>query len=317
MFWSGELIARNAPIRRRVAPPPGETPHVGRGIAAYLGLAIGDALGATVEFLTPNEIRQQHGVHKDITGGGWLRLKAGTVTDDTTMSLALGASILEHGAVDAGHAAAAFDAWMRAKPVDIGNTVRRNLVHFRKTGNPEAPASEHDAGNGAAMRVLPVALACYGRPPETAIFASRAQAHVTHHNVISDAACETLTFMVLDLLAGRDAGEVQRERADELVRQFPVFAYGKKRIENPSGYVVDTIQAVFQAFFGTASFEDCLLDVVNRGGDADTTGAIAGMLAGARYGHDAIPGRWLRALDEATRHACEQQAEALLHMPRT
>ena len=127
-------------------------------------------------------------------------------------------------------------------------------------------------GNGAAMRVLPVALACYGRPPETAIFASRAQAHVTHHNVISDAACETLTFMVLDLLAGRDAGEVQRERADELVRQFPVFAYGKKRIENPSGYVVDTIQAVFQAFFGTASFEDCLLDVVNRGGDADTTG---------------------------------------------
>ena len=51
---------------------------------------------------------------------------------------------------------------MRAKPVDIGNTVRRNLIQFRKTGNPEAPASEHDAGNGAAMRPLPVALACYG-----------------------------------------------------------------------------------------------------------------------------------------------------------
>jgi ADP-ribosyl-[dinitrogen reductase] hydrolase len=316
MFWIGELIARNAPSRRRVAPPPWETPHVGRGIAAYLGVAIGDALGATVEFLTPNEIRQQHGVHRDITGGGWLRLKAGKVTDDTTMSLALGASILEHGGLDAGHAAAAFEAWMRAKPVDIGNTVRRNLVHFRRTGNPEAPASEHDAGNGAAMRILPVALACYGRPPETAIFASRAQAHVTHHNALSDAACETLVFMVQDLLAGRDASEVQRQRADELVRQHPVFAYGKKRVENPSGYIVDTIQAVFQAFFGTASFEECLLDVVNRGGDADTTGAIAGMLAGARYGREAIPGRWLRALEEATRHACEQQAAALLQMPR-
>ena len=130
MFWTGELIARSAPIRRRAVPPPWETPHVGRGIAAYLGLAIGDALGATVEFLTPSEIRQQHGVHKDITGGGWLRLKAGTVTDDTTMSLALGASILEQGAVDAGHAAAAFDAWMRAKPVDIRCTDGRAVMRI-------------------------------------------------------------------------------------------------------------------------------------------------------------------------------------------
>ena len=313
MLRAGELTASTPRTRRFVTSSDGRCSlHAERAVAAYLGLAIGDALGATVEFLTPNEIRQQHGVHKDITGGGWLRLKAGTVTDDTTMSLALGASILEQGTVDAGHAAAAFDAWMRAKPVDIGNTVRRNLVHFRKTGNPEAPASEHDAGNGAAMRVLPVALACYGRPPETAIFASRAQAHVTHHNAISDAACETLIFMVLDLLAGRDTGEVQRERADELVRQFPVFAYGKKRIENPSGYVVDTVQAVFQAFFGTTSFEECLLDVVNRGGDADTTGAIAGMLAGARYGLQAIPERWLSALDDATSRQCEDQARELI-----
>ena len=316
MFWTGELIARSAPTRRRVAPPPWETPHIGRGIAAYLGLAIGDALGATVEFLTPNEIRHQHGVHRDITGGGWLRLKAGRVTDDTTMSLALGASILHRGGVEARAAAEAFDAWMRAKPVDIGNTVRRNLIQFRKTGNPEAPASEHDAGNGAAMRTLPVALACYGQPPEKAIFASRAQAHVTHHNEISDAACETLIFMVHDLMAGRAVSEVQHERADELVSRYPVFAYGKKRVENPSGYIVDTIQAVFQAFFSTASFEECLLDVVNRGGDADTTGAIAGMLAGACYGKEAIPARWLRSLEEETRLACEQQADALLQMPR-
>ena len=316
MFWTGELIARNAPIRRRASPPPWETPHLGRGIAAYLGLAIGDALGATVEFLTPNEIRHQHGVHRDITGGGWLRLKAGRVTDDTTMSLALGEAILARGCVEAQAAAAAFDAWMRGKPVDIGNTVRRNLIQFRKTGNPEAPASEHDAGNGAAMRILPVALACYGRPPEMAVFASRAQAHVTHHNELSDAACETLMFMVHDLLAGRDAGEVQRERADELVRRHPVFAYSKKRCDNPSGYIVDTMQAVFQAFFATTSFEDCLLDVVNRGGDADTTGAIAGMLAGARYGGDAIPGRWLRSLEEATRRACEQQAASLLQLAK-
>ena len=310
MFWSGELIARSAPVRRRYTPE--RLPLAEHAVAAYVGLAIGDALGATVEFMTPNEIRTQYKVHEDITGGGWLRLKAGQVTDDTTMSLALGEAILQKGRVDAQAAAEAFDAWMRAKPVDIGNTVRRNLVTWRKSGNPEAELSQHDAGNGAAMRLLPVALACYGQPPESTILASRAQAHVTHHNALSDAACETLIFMVQDFLAGRDAIEVERERAGQLVEKFPVFAWDRKRSENPSGYIVDTMQAVFQSLFATECFEDCLIDVVNRGGDADTTGAIAGMLAGARYGLAAIPQRWLRGLDELTRVRCEKQAEALI-----
>ena len=314
MFWSGELIARTAPVRRRVAAPPMPQPHLDRGIAAYLGLAIGDALGATVEFQTPGEISHQHGIHREISGGGWLRLKAGQVTDDTTMSLALGAAILARGEVQAKAAADAFDAWMRAKPVDIGNTVRRNLVTYRKTGNPEAPPSENDAGNGAAMRLLPVALACYGQPAATVIAASRAQAHVTHHSELSDAACETLIFMTQDFLAGRDAEEVKATRADELVRRHPAFAFNRKRVENPGGYVVETLQAVFQALFNTSGFEECLIDVVNRGGDADTTGAIAGMLAGARYGHEAIPRRWLRALDPDIRQRCTRQAEDLLKL---
>lgn len=309
MFWTRALIRRAARVRRRVTS---ERVLSERAIAAYLGLAIGDALGATVEFLTPNEIRHQHGIHRDITGGGWLRLKAGQVTDDTGMSLALGASILAQGSVDAKASAEAFDAWMRSKPVDIGNTVRRNLIAFRKTGNPEAVPSEHDAGNGAAMRVLPVALACYGQTPEKTLAASHAQAHTTHHNALSDGACDTLIFMVQDFLAGRDALEVESQRAAELVSQHPVFAYGRKRCENPSGYVVETIQAVFQSFFATASFEECLIDVVNRGGDADTTGAIAGMLAGARYGLEAIPERWLNALDAATCNQCEDQARGLI-----
>lgn len=312
MFWSGELIARTAPVRRRAAPYPARSALLDRGVAAYSGLAIGDALGATVEFLTPNEIRHQIGVHAEITGGGWLRLKAGQVTDDTTMSLALGESILASGGVDAKAAAEAFDAWMRAKPVDIGNTVRRNLISFRKTGHPEAAASEHDAGNGAAMRVLPVALACYGKAAELTVSACRAQAHVTHHNALSDAACETLAFMVQDFLAGRDPIEVERERAFKLVSDYPVFAYDKKRRENPSGFVVDTMQAVLQSFFATETFEDCLIDIVNRGGDADTTGAIAGMLAGARYGTGSIPRRWLKAVDENISARCTEQAAALL-----
>ena len=314
MFWTGELIARTAPVRRRVAPPPGSSPQAERARAAYLGLAIGDALGATVEFMTPHEIRQKHGTHCDITGGGWLHLKSGQVTDDTTMSLALGRAVLEAGRVDALAAARAFDAWMRAKPIDIGNTVRRNLIRFRKTGEPVAPECEHDAGNGAAMRVLPVALATFGCSRDAVIAASHAQAHVTHNNAVSDAAAETLIFMLHDLLAGQSTQDIHTRHATPLIERFPIFNHDRKPIENPSGYVVDTLIAVFQSFFATDSFEDCLIDVVNRGGDADTTGAIAGMLAGARYGFEAIPKRWLRALDPIIRTQCEKQAQALLEL---
>ena len=107
---------------------------IARAEAAYLGLAIGDALGATVEFLTPREIARQYGVHRELRGGGWLNLKPGQVTDDTTMALALGRAILaDAGEVRALSCARAFDGWMRGKPVDIGNTVRRNLIAFRRS----------------------------------------------------------------------------------------------------------------------------------------------------------------------------------------
>jgi ADP-ribosyl-[dinitrogen reductase] hydrolase len=287
-----------------------------RAMAAYLGLAIGDALGATVEFLTPNEIRHQHGVHREIRGGGWLRLKPGQVTDDTTMALALGRAILAcDGRVEALACAQAFDAWMRAKPVDIGNTVRRNLVSFRHSGDPVAPFSEHDAGNGAAMRVLPVALATLGQPAEAVAAAVRAQAHVTHNNSLSDAACDTLVAMIQAALAKVGAGGTAQNLgyfATVLVARHPEFAFDGRRRDNPSGYVVETLHAVFQAFFATDSFEACLIDVVNRGGDADTTGAICGMLAGALYGLEAIPARWLKALDAGMRTSCATQAGELL-----
>jgi ADP-ribosyl-[dinitrogen reductase] hydrolase len=286
-----------------------------RAIAAYLGMAIGDALGATVEFMTPREIAAQFKVHDQIIGGGWLNLKPGQVTDDTTMALALGRSIIEAGRVDAHAAARAFDAWMRAKPVDIGNTVRRGLLAFRKTGDPKMPPSEHDAGNGAAMRVLPVALATLGQTEKAVREACRAQAHVTHHNAQSDAATECIALMLQDALLGADTLDLLNQRAHPLVKQHPEFAFrGTRQRDNPSGYIVETMQAVFQALFDTDSFETCLIDVVNRGGDADTTGAIAGMLAGALYGPAGMPWRWLHGLDEGIWHACETQARELLEV---
>jgi ADP-ribosyl-[dinitrogen reductase] hydrolase len=284
-----------------------------RAEAAYLGLALGDALGATVEFMMPREIRAQLGVHREIRGGGWLRLKPGTVTDDTTMSLALGEAILaDGGRVEPLSCARAFDAWMRAKPVDIGNTVRRNLIAFRRSGEPVAPPSEHDAGNGAAMRVLPVALVTLGQPDDAVRVAVRAQSHVTHNNADSDAAAEFVALAVQDALRGENLRGVYRRCIRPFVERHPVFAYRTRRRENPSGWIIETMQAVLQSLLATDSFESSLIEVVNRGGDADTTGAIVGMLAGAIYGREALPARWLKALDPKMRDACARQARRLI-----
>lgn len=284
-----------------------------RALGAYLGLAVGDALGATVEFLTATEIRQQYGQLRDIVGGGWLKLKPGQVTDDTQMALAMGAAILESGGWDLRNIAAHWLAWLKSKPIDVGNTCRRGLVRFGREGTLESPLSDGDAGNGALMRVLPAILFAHR---DRALLARCVieQAHVTHHHPFSDAATLCFARMVADLLAGghwRDHLITLRGCAKALVdthRQFRFEPYPKRA----TAYVVDTVQTVLHGFFSTDSFESCLIETVNCGGDADTTGAIAGMLAGAHYGVGAIPARWLKRLDPAVRREIERQVVALL-----
>jgi ADP-ribosyl-[dinitrogen reductase] hydrolase len=301
----------NAPDTRETHTRPDADTLRDRAVGAYLGLAIGDALGATVEFMTPREILEHHGVHKEIIGGGWLKLPAGVVTDDTTMSLALGEAILAYSGRVLPHACAeAFDAWMRDKPVDIGNTVRRNLLTWRRTGNAVAPESEHDAGNGAAMRLLPVALATFGKDADAVAAANRAQAHVTHNNPLSDAACEALIGLIHAGLANCPA--MAGAALQRLLSRYPVFSPPDRAVDNPSGYIVHTVHAVIQCLTHQDEFESALIDVVNRGGDADTTGAIVGMIMGARVGAAGIPRRWRDALDPDTRRACTLQAARLL-----
>ena len=110
-----------------------------RARAAYLGLAIGDALGATTEFMTPSEIKATYKVHKKIIGGGRLYLKPGQVTDDTEMSLALGRAILHAEQWQLNGIADNFLAWMRSKPVDIGATCRRGIRDLMLKGQLEVP----------------------------------------------------------------------------------------------------------------------------------------------------------------------------------
>lgn len=288
-----------------------------RALGAYLGLACGDALGATVEFMTPREIThrfaREGGVHDHVIGGGWLKLAPGQVTDDTTMSLALGDALLEGErrgtplapALVAEH----FVRWWRGRPVDCGNTCRRGIQRYLSDGSLQGLPNEGDGGNGALMRNLPAALATLGDDDAFERIAL-AQARLTHHHPLSDAAVLGIGHLTRWLLAGMPMAQV-RERLAAWLRRWPVFAPEPYR-GRASGYVVDTVQTVLHAFLRFEDAEAAVVWAVNRGEDADTNGALVGMLAGARGGVQAVPARWRQRLDGGTVRAVTDQASALL-----
>ncbi len=261
--------------------------------------------------MTPGEIREKFKVHRKIIGGGWLYLKSGQVTDDTEMSLALGRALLSAGGWDRTGIADNFLAWMRSKPVDIGATCRRGIRDYMLKGQLETPYNEWDAGNGAAMRMAPVALFTLGDEEALARCAAE-QAHITHNHPLSDAACLAIGSMVQGAILGCDRFELH-EYTRKLVAEYGSFRFNNYH-GNASSYVVDTLQTVFHYLFTTGSFEECLIGVVNQGGDADTTGAIAGMIAGGFYGLEAIPSRWLKKLNPGVREEVEEQTVRLVKL---
>lgn len=280
-----------------------------RARAAFVGLALGDALGATVEFMTPAEIRATHGIHREIVGGGWLRLRAGRVTDDTEMSLCLARSLEASGEWDPRDVAERFAAWMRAGPVDVGSTVRKGIRRWMLEGTLAGPPCDGDGGNGAAMRMVPVALATLADRGRLAHLAVE-QARLTHHHPLSDAGSIHVGELLHLAILGRGKPRLRRA-SDALVARFPEFVF-EPYPGLATGYVVDTLQTVLDAFFTTRGFEECLVRAVNRGGDADTTGAIAGAVAGAYYGEEALPARWVRRLDREVLAEIEVLSDALV-----
>jgi ADP-ribosyl-[dinitrogen reductase] hydrolase len=291
-----------------------------RALGAYLGFAIGDALGATVEFMRPREIALQYGVHRSITGGGWLKLAQGQVTDDTTMSLALGDALLLGGHPALARYAQGDDTlirgigdayvrWFKAKPVDCGNTCRRGILRYLRDGSLEGTYNPGDGGNGALMRNLPAVLATLG---DDAAFErlSMAQAHLTHHHPLSDAA--TLGMgRLLGLLLGGAGHRACQQWAAQWVADNPDFRFTPYR-GYATAYVVDTVQTVLHYLTLHEDFEDALVATVNQGDDADTTGALVGMLAGARCGASKLPKRWLRRMQPDIVQAISDQTGGLL-----
>jgi ADP-ribosyl-[dinitrogen reductase] hydrolase len=259
--------------------------------------------------MKPAQIRERIGVHREITGGGWLNLLPGQVTDDTEMTLCVARGIVQAREWNLAAIADRFAHWLSGEPADVGATCRRGILEYVQTRRLSATPNEWDAGNGAAMRVAPVALYTLGDEELLSRLAVE-QAHITHHHPLSDAACVAVGRLIQrGLLRTPLAG--LRATAEELAARHPEFRFEGYDGES-SAYVPDTLRTVLDAFFSTGSFEDCLVKTVNRGGDADTAGAIAGAIAGARYGLAAIPRRWVNALDAGLREELASLAEQLV-----
>ncbi|MGZ8409848.1 MAG: ADP-ribosyl-[dinitrogen reductase] hydrolase [Hyphomicrobium sp.] len=280
-----------------------------RALGAYLGFAVGDALGATVEFMTKGEIAAKFGFHVRMVGGGWLKLKPGQVTDDTEMTLCVGRALISSGGWNLRGVCEEFTRWLRSVPVDVGNTCRRGIRRYILDGSMSTPFNEGDAGNGACMRNLPIALATL-RDPETFRRWTLEQCHITHNHPLSDDATLALGRMVQRLVLGGGILDCRKE-ARVLTAKHPQFRF--ERYRGPcSAFIVDTVRTVLHHYFLADSVRRCIGETVNEGGDADTAGALAGMLSGATYGASSIPRAWLSRLDKAVVKEIRSQVPRLL-----
>ena len=282
-----------------------------RGV--LLGKAVGDALGATLEFMSRDAIQGQYGTLRDIVGGGWLSLPAGEVTDDTQMALCIARSIVEEGRFDPQAVSRRFVEWYRSNPPDIGNTTRHALqqlasgVPWDEAGwNTHLAMRPRDASNGSVMRCAPVAM-LHRLDPEANATSSIDSSRITHANPLCTEGCVVLNAAMATLLNEPNSNPIAIAEAvatsDEMLRALDSISSQTPEALDAGGYVLATLQSAFWAVTTHHTLEDAVVAAVNLGQDADTTGAVAGALAGAKWGASAIPERWLEALiarDELT-----------------
>ena len=287
-----------------------------RARGGLLGLAVGDALGATLEFSR----RDSRPRHTEMTGGGPHALAPGQWTDDTSMALALAESLLARDGLDARDLMTRFLAWWEngdysctGECFDIGRTTAGALHRFATTGDPWAGSmSENAAGNGSLMRLAPAALFALHDEAGAARLA-RDQSRTTHGAPQAVESCEAFAIMLREAVlgAGKDALRPRPWPGHKAVADVAAGGWrGKQRSEiSSSGYVIHTLEAALWCVDRSETFEDAVTLAVNLGDDADTVGAVTGQLAGAIWGAKAIPERWLAPL--AWRERIEELADKL------
>ncbi len=310
-----------------------------RAAGALFGLAVGDALGTTLEFTQPPAPpfpALARGPHREMTGGGPFALAPGQVTDDTHMACCLAASLRELGRHDARDVARRYVAWL-PHTFDVGVQTRASLQALERLpagADPDeagravwSAGGRSAAGNGSLMRTAPIGVFFASRE-ELRRAASMEDSAVTHFDPRCQIACAALSAMIAiamarpaasfprvqlldvareeirlaaaelrvrfgDLTAEIDAGErALRSDVDAAAADDPGLYRPELHLHQHAGFVRVALRLALWEFVHAPSFEAGLVDVVNRGGDADTNGAITGALLGAYHGQAAIPQRW-------------------------
>ena len=275
-----------------------------------LGLAVGDALGCTLEFKKPNTFEPI----TTIVGGGVHKLKAGQWTDDTSMALCLAQSLIDCKGFDATDQMLKYSKWYdegymssTGTCFDIGNTTRKALDDFAITNNPYSGEKDiRSCGNGSIMRLAPIPIYYYQEPEEALKYAALSSKTTHAHSLCIDA-CRYMAGIIVGLLNGESKDTVFSSMYSPVENYFmnnPLcdaikeVANGSFKTKQPpevkgTGFVVESLEAALWAFYHSDNFRDGALKAVNLGDDADTTGAIYGQIAGAIYD---IPQEWLQVI---------------------
>ena len=297
-----------------------------RFLGCLLGLAVGDALGTTLEFSSPGNFTPI----TELCGGGPFHLQPGQWTDDTSMALCLAESLVECQGFNPQDQMQRYLRWYQTGYLsstglcfDIGNATRSALERFAITGEPYCGSVDpFSAGNGSLMRLAPVAMFFAG-DSTLALTACANSSRTTHAALAAVDACRYFGALLVGalneidrvcLLSPRYSPPPGAWEVEPLIPEIDEIALGSYQQRQPpaiqgSGYVVRSLEAALWAFYHSTNFRDGCLLAANLGDDADTTAAIYGQLAGAYYGLEEIPAQWLEKL--AMRDKIQELAEAL------
>lgn len=285
------------------------------------GAVVGDALGVPVEFQSRSEVRS-HPV-TDMRGHGTYNQPTGTWSDDSSLLLCTADSLVHHE-FDTGDMGRRFVEWYEGriwtpwgKVFDVGMTTSEALARIANgTAPAELAGSDRQSsnGNGSLMRILPVALRFADLSTGALLDRVHRASAITHRHRRSQMACGFHSLVVRELLKGTrpdqafsrglrsflDFYEPDALWSTELVH-FRFLRNGNLANQPEpeiasSGYVIHTLIASLWCLLTTDNYRECVLKAVNLGGDTDTTGCVAGGLAGVAYGLKAIPPNWIHQL---------------------
>jgi ADP-ribosyl-[dinitrogen reductase] hydrolase len=289
-----------------------------RLLGGLFGVCLGDALGIPVEGM-PRGLLEKRPVRGFGRGG---RVPPGWWSDDTSLTLCLVDSVVACGAIDPRDIATRFLRWIdegywtpAGRPFGMGRTTLESLHRFRRSGDPAASGGrdEYSNGNGSLMRILPLVFLCADQTPQQLVEKVSAVSSITHAHPRSVAACLFYVVLGMRLLRGMEPGNAY----DETRREAPLLFRGTalegesrslSRVLDGSlatldaggvrstGYVIHTLEAAVWCLLAERDLRGTILRAVNLGWDADTTGAVAGGLAGIHYGFEGIPAGWIDGL---------------------